>query len=468
MIHLLSKYLPYLLLIYVLYRSIKSPIYLLGVALLIKFKYSVFFENVKIFAIPGSLNKDVLFLIWLFLIWLMFSNWPFFHKRSEKISYYNYKGSNWINLPIYGLIIISFLGLFSVLNEYLLIKNVFSQFLAMISLFIGYFIVKDIVRYTEPEALKEFLYTIVLINSLASLLYILHQGLHITIYVPPWTEFEPQQELFDGQTVTREFWCMPVLWFFTIAYLIVFRKEKNVINIILLIINFLAIFVSYTRSFAGIGLFILFLYFFFVSYKSKNLSGLIKNLIATIFIITALSFTIYYVFPKKVDYFVSRINEVKENPQDETSNDLLSRFAATGAIFHRMDRDRLITGMGPVSETQVSWVEDMRATTADMAWTAVVFRWGYLGLSFFIFMFLFSLIKAFKLFMQTDKAISQLGLVLLLTIISQILESFVSATFMYDERLPLGLWYLGILSALLGFDKKYQTAFKTDEKFQLS
>ena len=44
---------------------------------------------------------------------------------------------------------------------------------------------------------------------------------------------------------------------------------------------------------------------------------------------------------------------------------------------------------------------------------------------------------------------SQLALMLLLIIISQILESFISSTFMSADRYAMGLWYLGMLSGLL-------------------
>jgi hypothetical protein len=373
-----------------------------------------------------------------------------------------------MDVIVFGMILICFVGLLIVLNEYLLIKDVFDQFFSMLSLFIGYFIVKDIVRKTNPEALKEFLYTIVIINSLASFLYIMHQGLHITLYVPPFGDFGPQQEIFQGQTVTREFWCWPVLWFFTIAYLIIFRKEKNFFNLILLIINFLAIFFSFTRSYLINGLLILFLYYLAVSYRERNFGDFVKKISLLLVVLITLSFSVYYFFPEKTEYFISRVEQLKENPTDEESNDLIFRFNQTGDVLRRIDPDKRIVGMGPVTESQVKWVSDVDAVTADMAWAGVVFRWGYLGLAFIALLYIISIIKAFRLFKQSDGIMSQLALLMSLTIISQVIESFVSVTFMGYGRSAMGLWYFGVLSALLQVNKQYKNEVAFNGQYQLS
>ena len=71
MISLLSKILPYLLLLYFLIRSLGKPIYLLGIPFLMFLRYCIFFENVKIFAVPGRFSADFLFAIWLIIFWII-------------------------------------------------------------------------------------------------------------------------------------------------------------------------------------------------------------------------------------------------------------------------------------------------------------------------------------------------------------------------------------------------------------
>ena len=55
--------------------------------------------------------------------------------------------------------------------------------------------------------------------------------------------------------------------------------------------------------------------------------------------------------------------------------------------------------------------------------------------------------------MRSDGILANLALFILLYIISQIIESFVSWTFMSAHGLATGLWYFAVLSALLGFEK---------------
>jgi hypothetical protein len=120
-----------------------------------------------------------------------------------------------------------------------------------------------------------------------------------------------------------------------------------------------------------------------------------------------------------------------------------------------MGAEKNITGVGPVTEIQFHGAEDINDTTADMVWTGVVFRWGYIGLGLFILLYLISAFNAFNLFMRNTGILSQFGLLLLLVIISQMIEGFTSWTFLNPGHFALGLWYFAVLSALTGFDKGY-------------
>ena len=269
MIQLLTKYLPYLILLYFLFRAYKEPIYLLGIPFLIFFQYCIFFENVKIFAVPGSLPKDIILLIWMLIVWFALSVRPLIITGHQRTNYYQRGGVNLLDWIIIVLIMISVIGLAIVIDRSVVITGVLKQFFILASLFFGYFILKTIVCFTDVISLKDFLFSIVLVNSGASFLYFLHQGLHVQLYQLAGMD-ELQQEVFQGEIITREFWCMPVLWFFSIAYLVVFRPGKLAVTLSLLGINFLAVFVSYTRSFVAIIFVLIFLYTVLVSWKKRS------------------------------------------------------------------------------------------------------------------------------------------------------------------------------------------------------
>ena len=453
MSHLLGEIVPYLLLLYFLIRAYKKPVFLLGIPFLIFFRYCIFFENVKIFTIPGRLGKDVLLLMWLFITELILSSRYLIQSGYKRKNFSQNNGVNLLDWFIIGLIIISIADLVLVLNGYLEMTGVVIQFFSLVALFLGFFVLKNIVSHTDEASLKDFLFNIVIVNTIASFLYFLHQGLGITIYELPGVD-EFQQEVFQGEVIIREFWCMPVLWFFSIAYLTIFREGKSVLSLGMLGINLLAIFVSYTRSFMAIVLILFFLYNLLISIKKRSFGPLIKNGILIIFSGIILFFVLSQFLPDKVKYFEERITSLKKNPTDEDANTLLIRFKRTGEIFRKMGSEKIIAGLGPVTDVQYHGASSVDDTTADMVWTGVVFRWGYIGLIFFALLYLVSLARAYSLFMNSEGILSQLGLLFLLVIVSQILESFTSWTFLNPGHFALGLWYFAILSALIGFDKR--------------
>jgi len=453
MSQLLGKIVPYLFLLYFLIRAYKKPVFLLGIPFLIFFRYCIFFENVKIFTIPGRLGKDVLLLMWLFITELILSSRYLIQSGYKRKNFSQNNSINLLDWFIIGLIIISIADLVLVLNGYLEITGVVIQFFSLVALFLGFFVLKNIVSHTDEASLKDFLFSVVIVNTFASFLYFLHQGLNITIYELPGVD-EFQQEVFQGEVITREFWCMPVLWFFSVAYLTIFREGKSVLSLCMLGINLLAIFVSYTRSFMAIVLILFFLYNLLISIKKRSFGPLIKNGILIIFSGIILFFVLSQFLPDKVKYFEERVTSLKKNPNDEDANTLLIRFKRTGEIFRKMGSEKIIAGLGPVTDVQYHGASSVDDTTADMVWTGVVFRWGYIGLIIFAFLYLVSLARAYSLFMNSEGILSQLGLLFLLVIVSQILESFTSWTFLNPGHFALGLWYFAFLSALIGFDKR--------------
>lgn len=453
---LIASYLPIVLTLYFLYRGFKESIYLLGIPFLMFFRYSVFFDRFRLFNTPGDESADVLLLFWLIFVWCIISSRSLVQIGYKRIDYYVETKTNWLDLIMWGIAGIAVINLFIVLNTYVNQKNVLTEFYTIVSLPVGYFIVKNISRYSSPETISKFLFNIVLVNSLASVFYLLHQGFHYELYLSPGFE-EQESEVFEGETITRTFWFMPVLWFFSVAYLMAFRKEKPILKIGLLGINILAIFISYTRSFLMIAFLLLFIYFILVGIKSGKYMAIAKNFMIIAIAGVLLFLGLSQVLPASTNYFLGRFKELKtDQPADEESNTLLYRFMKTNEIINKVGENKKLIGLGPVSEKQLPWVEDMRATTADMVWTGVIFRFGYVGMGLFVLLYVIGMFKATMLFFKANKTLSLLGLVLLLTMISQIAEGFASWTFFNPGRFPLGLWYFGVLGALIGFSKKYE------------
>jgi hypothetical protein len=453
MISTFISFLPFILTAYFLFRSLDEPVFIMGIPFLMFLGSSIFFEKVDgLLAIPfrsfDSIDKnpDILLLVWLTICWVIFKVRS--NKKSENTigNKYSSKHINILDYFIICLMIITIIGLGIVLNEYYIVEKVFDEFFILMSLFLGFFIMKDMVLNTEAKVLENFLFNIVIINSIASGLYFIHQGLHIELYP---RNLEYITEVVDGELITRTFWFMPVLWLFSISYLLVIKRKNHLINIILLAVNMLGIYISYTRSFLLNAVSLFFLYFLLIGYKNKN----IWNALKSILVIGVTGFALFLVLssflPTSTKYFLSRFKELDAKPGNAQSNNLVYRFYKTDRVINKMNAKKILFGYGSVTETQTPFIKMVNAATADMGWAEVVFRWGYLGLALFILLYIFSIIKAFLFFMRSEGIVSQFALLLLLTVVSQAIEGFTSYAFLYPERFAMGLWYFGILSALL-------------------
>jgi hypothetical protein len=440
--------LPYLILLFFIIKGNKQFFFFLAVPFLIFMSNSIFFENVKPFQMPGSL-QNILIFIWLVLLWL--ASKIVTKQRVGKHTFHD--KLNATDLCILALLLISTVGLIrTVTSYYPLIQGVIQEFFLQTSLLFAYFMIKDWFSSSKTGVIVEFLYAIVVVNSLAALLFLLHQGFHFNIY----TTEEYLSESFDGQEITRSFWFMPQFLFFSVAFLLVFKK-KYPLSIPLLIINLSAIVITYTISAIIITMLIIILYFLLAGLKDGRLGPTIGNLFKYAIMAIAGFLLMWKLLPANINYLISRVSEHTESEYTKKEqNDMEVRFTNTRLMISKIDRDKIFLGMGPVTEYQSPKVAEMKGNTADIAWSGVIFYWGFIGLSIFALIFLFSSFQAFNFFMKFDGITSDLALMLLLFIISQFIDSFDSWTFLSAHGVAVGLWYFALMSALPKLYKRNQ------------
>ena len=139
---------------------------------------SIFFETVKIFQVPGRI-LPVLKMIWMIIFWLL----PFIFqlyigrgiKRSRQIT-------GILDYLIIILVFTTIVGLAVALMTYPVTTGLIMEFFVLLSLFVGYFIIRDWSFSCKPEVLKGFLLSLVMVNTLSAVFYILHQGAGLGIY----------------------------------------------------------------------------------------------------------------------------------------------------------------------------------------------------------------------------------------------------------------------------------------------
>jgi hypothetical protein len=440
--------LPYLFLLYFAFKSLKNPLFLLGIPFLFVMGNSIFLDTAKIFHTPGKYGSSLLQFIWMMVLWIISK--MILQKKYEL----NFNKSNLASLIDYCIIalaIITVIDYLRIIPIYPIDTDIGKEFFIDISLFIGYFLIKNWVINSNEKEIEEFLFSIVTINAIASVLFILHQGLHYQIYL---VEDEQMTAVEHGQLITRTFIFFPQFLTFSIIFSLNMMKKKTVISLIFIVINLLVIFFSYTRSLVPNLLSIIFLYFTFSGIKRRSFKTILKN----IFIYSALlifgAIILFKVFPVNAAYFNDRFSELSEKKSsfDEDDN-LRYRFKHTNEVISKIDGNNQFFGMGPVTSNQLSVVDDMVAATYDMVWAQVIFRWGFIGLLLFVVLYCLSGILSFRLYMNSEGIISDLSLVFLIFIISQIIESIFSFTFLSDRGISTGLWYFAMLMGLLGINR---------------
>jgi hypothetical protein len=426
-------------------KGIKSPLFFLGIPFLMFMRESIFFMNVKLFIIPGKLGL-ILGFIWLVLFWILFSIIRIY-KKPDKM--YNTLPLNELDFCIIGLMILTGLGLGTAIINNSLLTGVFKEFINLISLFAGFFIIKNWASFDKPEILEEFLLSLIVVNSIAAFLFILHQGLHFKIFL----QQEYLKEIFNGQEVTRTMWFMPQLPFLSIAFCLIHMKKNPFVYTLLLIVNLIATIITYFRSFSIIIVCLFIIYSMLMGFKKGRLWLAVRNVLLYCLLGVLFLLVISKVFPTNIDYIINRFSELTNPQLARGPNDLNFRFTMSRNVISNIDEEKKIIGMGSVTEYQTYWAVLMKEALADMVWTGVIFRWGFVGLILFILLYIFSLFKAFILFMKSDGVVSDLALLVLLYLFSQIIESFIDWIFMSEHGYATGLWYFAILSLILGYKK---------------
>jgi hypothetical protein len=449
---LILSIIPYSLILYYIVKYSKEQLYLLGIPFLMFMGPSILFNQVSLITklswVFDLTAKDNLLFYTLILTWLIITFKLMFSRQNHPK-----RSTNYFTIPdflVLTLAVLLTVSLIIAYNLYYVHDNMWTEYTIILSMFLGYFIVKSILQKFTLEQIKNFLYTLVIINSISSFLYILHQGLQITIF----TADEYSIEYFQGQLITRTFLFMPILWFFSISYLFIFKELRSPITIILLAINFLGVFISYTRSAMMNAVIMALLYYILNGIRNNDISSVVKNFVRIGALGIVFFAAVSYFLPTNTDFFLSRFEEMQNSPRDEESNTLIYRFVKTGEVFEKLDAGKSIIGFGPVTSAQVPWVEVVKSTTADLVWTEVVFRWGYLGLVLFAALYIISLVKAYFIYLKSDGNRSKLAILILLVVFSQIIEGFASSTFMTPHRFALSLWYFSILSVLITSEEK--------------
>lgn len=441
---LLHYALPAGLLLYFVGRSFRQRIFLLGIPFLMYMSFSVFFDKAKPFWLPGRLAPADHIMLWLVVVWVVtFDLLLPAHRRAE-------------NSPlVFGpalsspeeVVLVGFAGLAAL--EVALTVLRFGEFGAtlgqakgFIYLFVGYFLLRGILCRASCSDSIDLLTSLVVVNTLAAGLFVLHQGLHLPIY----TAVEYQTITFMGQQLTRSFYFMPQLLTLSLAFC--FAKPKwSMFWVGVMIITLAALWVSYTRSLLLIAVAVFLVVLGVRLLKARQAGRAVRRALAIVTIVVVFGVVAFAALPVQSRYFVSRIAETTRTGSAAGDTNVQNRVNKLRRVYTWIGSESHVLGQGYVTIGQEPTSKDIEWMSADLVWVPILYRMGLLGVVVVVLLYGAAGWRAFRMSLSGHGEAEFLALVVFGTLVGALLESLVSFSFLNDARYPMGLWLFALLAA---------------------
>jgi len=436
---------PWALLAVFLACALRWRIFLLGIPVLMCMDASVFFDTMRVFQVPGRFQGPVLVLVWLIVVWVFATGRLLPARASERPP----DAARMRRRPFLpeelAVIALGALVLGHIVVEGVLTADfagAAGRGMGMLSMVVGYFLVRDIVEHATRHETVLFLAAMVLANTVATVLFILHQGLQAGIY----TYVEHMTILFNGQVITRTFWFAPPYVALTLAFVFARRRWTPGWSLVLLI-TVVGIGVSYTRSLLIILVATLLLTLFARQLKRPAAGKLLKTALGMAIVGLMLFWGFQTFMPTQKQYFEERLAGLQGNPTGTSDSSYIYRsqhWASTVAI---VERSSLAFGLGFPAPADAPSITQVELWGSDAAWVLVLYRLGIAGVLVFIAVFAGYGARAFRLFMSSSDEREYLALVLLAAIVASVLLTGSSWGFMQPGVLPMGLWLFAFVAA---------------------
>jgi O-antigen ligase len=436
---------PWALLVAFLACAVKWRIFFLGIPFLMFMGESVFFETMRVFRTPGRLDMYVLLLLWLLVAWALGTGRLLPNRASPgQPSFAAARRRSFLPeelaIVALGALVVGHIVVDSLATADF--AGAVGRGLGMLFMIVGYFLIRDIVGHATRREAVMFLGALVLANAAAAVLFILHQGLHVTIY----TGGEHSTITFGGEVITRTHYFAPRLVVLAIAFVLA-RRRWTLQWTLVLLITLASVLVTYTRSLLLIVIAILLITLFAREMKQPTATRLLKRVLGVVCVGIVLLWSFATFLPTESHYLESRLAGLATNPTGSQDSSLRYRsgfLSLTVAIVKRTDP---VFGVGFPQPASIPSAAQVETWGADMAWITVVYRLGFAGVFVFGSLFIGFGVRALLLFMRGTGDREYLGLIFLVALVASALWSGISRAFMEPNLLPMGLWLFAFIAA---------------------
>ena len=311
-----------------------------------------------------------------------------------------------------------------------------------IYLFAGYFLLRGMLCRAGHRDTLDFIKVLVVVNAVAACLFIVDQGLHITIY-----PFVANKTItFVGHTLTRSFYFMPQLLSLALAYCLA-KRTWGIFWLGVLVVTLGAIWVSYTRSLLVIAAAEVIVVLGVRLLKAHQAGLAVKRGLALVGIAVVLGAAVFTFLPVESHYFLSRIHTTSRTGSATGDPDLQIRVTDVRTVWRYIAPESLLFGQGFATPQQDPVGANVPSITPDIVWAQVLYNLGLVGGLLLVALYLCAGWRAFQMSISGHGDIEFLALILLAALVGAFLEGLVSWTFMNPSNYAMGFWVFALLAA---------------------
>jgi hypothetical protein len=437
--------LPSLFLVYFVWRSLRQRVFLLGLPFLMTMYYSVFFDKLVPFWSPHQWAPADHMMFWLLITWIVYFDLLLPRRRRtagaarlfgprlswpEEVVLVGLAG--YVALQV-GLTALHYADLWSAL----------AQARGYLYAFAGYFLLRGVFCHARRDETVDFVTAIVVVNSIAAVLYVLHEGLHVGhIYV---AVVEYQTLVFNGHILTRSFYFMPQLLPLAVAFTAA-KPKWNPFWVGVLLVNLAAVWVSYTRALVIVALVEIAIVLLVRLVRAHEGAISVKRAAQIIAVLTLFTAAVITLLPNDSAYLFSRFTGSAAQGGVSTAGTLKVRWTELKTTYEWVGSDN-VQGVGFPSAAQDGRVTRVGQMAADLVWVPTVWSLGLLGVAALMCLFLAFGWRAMKLSLSGSGDEALLSIVLLGVVVGVFLQGFVQWTIFDPWHTPTALWFFALVTA---------------------
>jgi len=433
--------LPAALLLWFLWKARSNPLFLLGIPVLMVMRSSVFFENMKPFWMPGRFDPVVLLMGWLAIVWAVTVA-----RRSRlgdrPVGLFGAGRILPEELPLIGIAALIGLHAWGAFADSGDLANAASLASGAIYLVLGYLLVRGIASRATHVETREFLAAVVIVNTVACGLFILHQGLHLPIYLG----HANITYVLGGQNISRATTFSPAFNLLALGFVLAKRRWTPG-WLVVLAITLLAILVSLTRTLliaAILGL--------VIALIARELSrpdfGRVARRVGAIALAVVVAIVAFSRFaPAYWSFLLKRLSEFTSRGGGTQVSNWQIRTLHWDAVERVVARGDLAFGLGFPQPASNAVDAHVYLWSSDMTWLPIMYRFGYIGLMLFALLLAGFMARALWLSLKPPESRRELALTYFITIALTVIMGFQMWTFMQPSVYPMGLWILALVAA---------------------